>query len=533
MSTPNIGSGKTPELTQQRIDQAVERNKKYDGVEVEGWTESETKTFKLVNDVGGQSTPNKDNPEVDRKYTFYTRTDTTGGDSGTIQVWSKDDKGETQHMGSYYKDEGYQKFHKNNNILNGPKSDDPRVQALKNKSNTLLVQENARQTLKTASLDSCIAKKGEGSREACNAQAEGYANDILLNEEANKALQEAEKTQPDTDEETLQKQQEAMSDDIDNAHQRTEYEDIVYPIDLNPEYQDFIQFQMIEYQPRKFKSAAKAGALGSRMTPGIQTVKVKGGTGNAIRGISGVNTNDYGKQKNGERKILATMTLPIPSGIADQNSVNWGEKSLSQLDQQLASSAGEITSGTGTGAGDISNKAQIGATGTAVQVGLINAALSGADFAQRQYGATLNKNMELLFNGPKLRGFNFTFRLSPRSADEAAAVKAMIRQFKQGMSPKKGKTFTFIKAPHTFFIGYYHKGSTSPWLNMFKECALESMSMSYTPDGQYSTFHDGALTSYQMQLSFKELEPVFDSDYDDLSKGQGASGIGANEYIGY
>ena len=68
---------------------------------------------------------------------------------------------------------------------------------------------------------------------------------------------------------------------------------------------------------------------------------------------------------------------------------------------------------------------------------------------------------------------------------------------------------------------------------MFKECALESMTMNYTPDGQYSTFYDGPMTSYEMQLSFKELEPVFDSDYDDLSKGQGASGIGANEYIGY
>ena len=153
--------------------------------------------------------------------------------------------------------------------------------------------------------------------------------------------------------------------------------------------------------------------------------------------------------------------------------------------------------------------------------------LSGADVVKREYGAVLNKNMELLFNGPRLRGFSFTFRMSPRNPEEATAVRGIIRQFKQGMSPKKGKTFTFIKAPHTWFIGYYHKGSTSPWLNMFKECALESMSMDYTPDGQYSTFTDGALTSYQMQLSFKELEPVFDSDYDE------GTGGADNNFIGY
>ena len=483
--------------------------------------------------------PDKNGNFGDLKY--YSRTDDTGGDKGTIQVWSIDNsidpdtglpRNKTKHIGNYYKADGYQKFDPNDEWYRsgtGTKVSKEEYERFTNKDNAILMKDASKEAVKRKTNADCKAKTGK----PCAEEAQKKADDVGLDAEQTKALEDAAKNQKDTEGETVQKKDEAMSDHIDNAHQRAEYEDIVYPIDLNPEYQDFIQFQMIEYQPRKFKSAAKAGALGSRMAPGIQTVKVKGGTGNAIRGISGVNTNDYGKQKNGERKILATMTLPIPAGIADQNSVNWGEKSLSQLDQQLASSAGEITSGTGVGAGEASNKAQIGATGTAVQVGLINAALSGADFAQRQYGATLNKNMELLFNGPKLRGFNFTFRLSPRSADEAAAVKAMIRQFKQGMSPKKGKTFTFIKAPHTFFIGYYHKGSTSPWLNMFKECALESMSMSYTPDGQYSTFHDGALTSYQMQLSFKELEPVFDSDYDDLSKGQGASGIGANEYIGY
>ena len=39
------------------------------------------------------------------------------------------------------------------------------------------------------------------------------------------------------------------------------------------------------------------------------------------------------------------------------------------------------------------------------------------------------------------------------------------------------------------------------------------MNMSYTPDGNYSTYYDGGMTSYQMTLSFQELEPVFDDDY--------------------
>ena len=533
MSTPNIGSGRSPELTQQRIEQAAARRREYDGVEVPGWTESKTNDFKLVHhdQEGGQSTSG-----VDTKYTFYTRTDTTGGDSGTIQVWSRDDKGNTQHMGSYYKDEGYQKFHKNNNIANRPLSNDPRVKALQNKSNTLLVQENARQNLKTAALDSCIEKKGAGAREECNKQAEGYANNILLNEEANEALQEAEKNQEKSDAEAQQEAEEALTSDVDNAQMRKEYADITYPVDLNTEYQDFIQFQMIEYVPRKFSSKSKGGGIPSRNKAGLQTVlgqkdangkrNLLKGAGNAIK--TGGGDGDYSKGQNGERKVLATMTLPIPAGIQDQNGVDWGQAQLNMLDQQLAGLAMNVTAGNaGAATDDIFGKLKNPATGEAVRVATVEQMLSGADVVKREYGAVLNKNMELLFNGPRLRGFSFTFRMSPRNPEEAKAVRGIIRQFKQGMSPKKGKTFTFIKAPHTWFIGYYHKGSTSPWLNMFKECALESMSMDYTPDGQYSTFTDGALTSYQMQLSFKELEPVFDSDYDE------GTGGADNNFIGY
>ena len=38
-------------------------------------------------------------------------------------------------------------------------------------------------------------------------------------------------------------------------------------------------------------------------------------------------------------------------------------------------------------------------------------------------------------------------------------------------------------------------------------------SVQFTPDGNYSTFPDGVMTSYQMTLSFRELSPVFNDDY--------------------
>ena len=360
----------------------------------------------------------------------------------------------------------------------------------------------------------------------------------MLSEKQNQALNEAAKNEPATAEE-LEEREKTLTSDVDNAQMRKDYEDIKYPLTLNPEYQDFIQFQMVEYVPRKFSTKGKGTTINPRNTAGLQTVignkdpgnkrkSLLQGAGNAIVTGEAGSAGDYSDEKNGERKILATMTLPIPAGIGDQNGVDWGQHQVNQLEAAIAGFAGDVTAGGGQGSmKDLEGAAKSTATGEAVRAGTISAALSGTAFTQREYGAVLNKNMELLFNGPRLRGFSFTFRMSPRDPEEAKAVKGIIRQFKQGMSPKKGQTFTFIKAPHTFFIGYYHKGSTSPWLNMFKECALESMTMNYTPDGQYSTFYDGPMTSYEMQLSFKELEPVFDSDYDE------ATGGANNEFIGY
>ena len=81
------------------------------------------------------------------------------------------------------------------------------------------------------------------------------------------------------------------------------------------------------------------------------------------------------------------------------------------------------------------------------------------------------------------------------------------------MSPQRSKSNLFLKAPHTFQIQYLHRDEEHKFLNQFKECALQSFSVSYTPEGQYATFTDGAMVSYQITMQFQELEPIFNDDY--------------------
>jgi hypothetical protein len=141
---------------------------------------------------------------------------------------------------------------------------------------------------------------------------------------------------------------------------------------------------------------------------------------------------------------------------------------------------------------------------------------TGAQLLTRTTGGIINPNLELLFTGPSLRTFSFQFKMNAREAAESREIVKIIRFFKQGSAAQKSSSNLFLKSPHTFQIQYLHRGpggSDNPFMNKIKECALQSVAVNYTPEGNYATFDDGAMTSYELTLQFSELEPVFNNDY--------------------
>ena len=157
----------------------------------------------------------------------------------------------------------------------------------------------------------------------------------------------------------------------------------------------------------------------------------------------------------------------------------------------------------------------------------------GQSLLTRSTGNIMNPNMELLFKKPTLRPFNFTFKLAPRSSSEAKQVVQIIRLFKQAMAPIKSASFLFLKSPFTFRLQYLHRSSPHPFLNRFKECALQNLTINYAPEGQYATYGDGVPTVYEMTMQFSELEPVFNDDYDDNDSFSSAGGSQVPAVIGY
>ena len=276
---------------------------------------------------------------------------------------------------------------------------------------------------------------------------------------------------------------------------RTDFGNLRYPKDMNGS-QDYIQFSMLEYKP---KDLIGGGTLGTGDRPRV-----------------GFN------QDGGGRTIMGTCVLPIQSGIKDNNAADWGENRMN---------AGDLVKGS-LGLSALGDKGESGALDKIADSVEKNTGVLKEGFRQlfvnkmtgvqgilkRTKGATINPNLELLFNGPTLRPFSFQFRLSARNKTEAEEIIKIIRFFKQGMAPIRTKGNLFLLAPHTFQVHFVHAPSDGehPYIGKMKECALKTFSTDYTPENNYTTLKDGFMTSYTITMEFQELEPVYNDDYTNL-----------------
>ena len=213
---------------------------------------------------------------------------------------------------------------------------------------------------------------------------------------------------------------------------------------------------------------------------------------------------------------MGSVTLPMPGGLKDLNRQSWGNAEMNPVQAvgaQLALAAFNSADAAGSllknVAGDMGSAGMDDAAQKLI-AGQITG--SGGQLIKRS-GALINPNVELLFDKPMLREFNFTFNLSPRNPQEAQTVKQIIRTFKQASAPRRTVKGYFLRTPLIYQIEYINNAYN---LNRFKECALTSFSTDYTPNGNYSTFSDGTMTQYKIEMSFSELDPIFNDDYDTL-----------------
>jgi hypothetical protein len=230
-------------------------------------------------------------------------------------------------------------------------------------------------------------------------------------------------------------------------------------------------------------------------------------------------------------KIGGDILLYMPQDISAQYGANWSDMNFSNVARSALGAAGkgfngDFTDAASTAVEQLKTTISNGVSkGTAVAKALseilqqtnfgnvsVNDVFSGIT------GQIFNPNTEVIYKGPKMRGFSLEFKMAPTSDGEAKTIQDIIRLFKYAMLPKYGNgggIVSFVKVPAIADITFMSGGRENMNVTQFKPCAMADLDISYTPDGAWATYRDGQPVATTLKATFQELKMVYQEEIAD------------------
>ena len=312
-----------------------------------------------------------------------------------------------------------------------------------------------------------------------------------------------------------------------------------YPFDIDPS-QDHLKIQKWEYvRPNINQSKPNQGPANQDANVAADSVKGSKPQGTVLLPmpkVVDVNGADWGENKItafglgalGASKVAADV-LNLTPGLT--------EKERTSNLEALNKLKGEGQFGSGFGSKEEREnfrKALGSAASVSVTSGIAGLAgnalgtqITPDTLLARTGCSVLNPNAEMLFQGPVIRDFNFSFLMIARSEDEGKQIRRIIKWFKKGMAPKFRNT-TIIKSPDIFTLEYRNAGGLLKTVNRFNPggLALTTVNVDYAPSGYWSAYRDSQPVAVKMDLNFTELRPIYQKDQEDDDVFRGLDSVG-------
>lgn len=327
---------------------------------------------------------------------------------------------------------------------------------------------------------------------------------------------------------------------------------LTYPVDLtsNPNYGHAVILSVYDYDYGASQSISNFFSGGSSFKDVLNSGTLTGqGLKPQRKGAAKANFSLYMPDtlttsfNNEYNQVSLTDTLGWPgfiaSAIADQKIVDKGSQT------------------------DAGNYTQIYAKGFAAK------ALPGdlGTLAGNVTKQIINPQLQMLYKGINLREFQFEFRFTPTSKQEAQVVDTIIQKLTYYSVPELvgGKSNQFLKPPQLFSIKFAFTGGSGlagALSNFFKnigtniltsqvtgalfgsnqvssknpakifkvyhDCILKNIQVDYAPNG-WSSYNDGYPVETRVVLTFAETDIVTKSD---VGTGQNSSPFSPAEKIG-
>jgi hypothetical protein len=161
-------------------------------------------------------------------------------------------------------------------------------------------------------------------------------------------------------------------------------------------------------------------------------------------------------------------------------------------------------------------------------VGKITASENTAKLFLASTGRVVNPMLEMLYQSPNFRTFNFEFLFYPRDEREALEVQSILERLRFHQAPEILKengapAGGFLVPPSEFDIRFYYSGSENPNIPQIATCVLLTMDVNYAPNGwsayevpdefKPSVGRTGMPTAIQLALSFQETTYLTKDDF--------------------
>ncbi len=361
-----------------------------------------------------------------------------------------------------------------------------------------------------------------------------YEDSISISSKEERDNYYTTESKKETNEASIDQENEKTVAPRQNASSKSAKSEVLsYPFDLNPRQDHFkiMRYNYVRPDINQSKGPDQERVLESYRKESNSVRQNKTGYRNRI--INRAGDSVVGSELKG------SVLLPMPKAT-DVNGVEWGksELTISGLAALGAANfvAGRITENQDERAAEKQARKLIGERGrnvegtafvegaralavqtTAKMAGVAFGTELDADtFLARTGGKVLNPNAEMLFQGPVIRDFAFSFIMLARSQEEGKRIRKIIRFLKLGMAPKFRST-TFLKAPDIFTLHYKNglgEKDELKTVNKFNPggLALTTMNVDYSPNGYWSAYRDSQPVAVKMDLNFTELRPLYESD---------------------
>ena len=217
--------------------------------------------------------------------------------------------------------------------------------------------------------------------------------------------------------------------------------------------------------------------------------------------------NEYITVPRPPRKTLdSTIQIQMPPTIEVSHKINYADTEIGLLVAGLLAAGQSFSDDIDADkarkaiANSVGDEIKNAITGLAEGIGITGARAAN----QISSGKVINNRTELKFEGIDRRAFAFTFRMLPKSSEEAQIIKEIVTLFRYHAMPNfpiggslGGRT---MEVPSTFDISYV----PGRHLHRIDECALESVQVKYGGE-RTQFFVDDHPVETELTLQFREL----------------------------